>query len=333
MSRWSELVRVHVVIDSCRQQPSFGLQDRQLRHKSAAAIRSDSRPLFSRQISNLAITALVPPRSAPKRLRNINKMLLIGLTGSIATGKSTVSRIFSSAPHSLPVVDADHLAHAVILPGTPAYTKILKAFLSTTPGLLHDPETDPNPSPIGPSINRKILGQLVFGTSEANKRDIKILNGIVHPAVRMAIFRSIVYYWLRGHWAIVLDIPLLFESRLDMFCGVTLLVGVSPELQLERLLKRDAHLTKEDGQKRIASQMALEKKKQLADVVVWNDGTKEELEQEIARFLERYRKGRGSFWTILLAGFWPLTATIMGWRIVGNWLKRKKKDERLNKKE
>ncbi|KAF3930403.1 hypothetical protein AA313_de0208099 [Arthrobotrys entomopaga] len=261
-------------------------------------------------------------------------MLLIGLTGSIATGKSTVSRILSSPPHSLPIIDADHLAHAVILPGTPAYDKILRNFLSTTPGLLHDPETDPNPSPIGPSINRKVLGQRVFGTSDANKRDIKILNGIVHPAVRRAMFNAIVSYWLRGYWAVVLDVPLLFESRLDIFCGVTLLVGVSPEVQLERLLERDKHfLSKEDAMKRIASQMSLDKKRKLADVVVWNDGTKEDLEKEIALFLEKFKKGRGLFWTVLMAGFWPVTAAVVVWRFVGNWLKRQRRDEMVKKDE
>ncbi|KAF3932973.1 hypothetical protein ABW20_dc0103473 [Dactylellina cionopaga] len=259
-------------------------------------------------------------------------MLIIGLTGSIATGKSTVSRIFSSPPYTLPVIDADHLAHAVILPGTPAYTKILHNFLSTTPGLLHDASSDPNPSPHGASINRKVLGQRVFGASEANKRDIKILNGIVHPAVRKAIFKSVVYYWLRGHWAVVMDIPLLFESKLDVFCGVTLLVGTSPEIQIARLIERDGHfLSREDAEKRIASQMPVEEKKGLADVVVWNDGSKEELEKEIGRFVDGCKKGRGTIWTILMAGCWPITAVVLAWSFWGNWRRRKQLDERLRK--
>ncbi|KAF3131773.1 hypothetical protein TWF594_000190 [Orbilia oligospora] len=239
-------------------------------------------------------------------------MLLIGLTGGIATGKSTVSNIFSSEPHSLPVIDADSLAHSVILPGTPAYRKILKNFLSTTPGLLHDPETDPNPSPLGPSINRKVLGRRVFGTSEANKRDIKILNGIVHPAVRWAIFRGIV---------------------LDVYCGVSLLVGLEPELQLERLLKRDAFLTRDDGEKRIASQMPLDKKIGFADVVIWNNDSEEELKKEIGLFVGRYKRRRPWIWTFIMQTFWPATGVVIAWRLLGNFLKRRRLDAKAAKQQ
>ncbi|KAJ6261422.1 Dephospho-CoA kinase CAB5 [Drechslerella dactyloides] len=258
-------------------------------------------------------------------------MLLIGLTGSIATGKSTVSRILASEPHSLPIIDADHLAHAVILPGTPAYRAILSHFGSTTPNLLYDAAEDPTPSPHGASINRRVLGQRVFGPTEQNQRDIKVLNGIVHPAVRRAMLREVVRCWLRGHWAAVLDVPLLFEGRLDVFCGVTLLIGTSPAVQLERLLLRDAHLTREDAERRIASQMSVLKKRELADVVVWNDGSKEDLEKEIARFVADARRGRGWFWTAVMATCWPVTATVIFWRLVGNWLKRRKRDELLKK--
>ncbi|KAF3927659.1 hypothetical protein ABW21_db0201927 [Orbilia brochopaga] len=258
-------------------------------------------------------------------------MLLIGLTGSIATGKSTVSRILASEPHNLPIIDADHLAHAVILPGTPAYRAIVAHFSSTTPNLLYSPDEDPTPSPHGPSINRRALGQRVFGTSEQNQRDIKTLNGIVHPAVRRAMLRQVVRAWLQGHWAAVLDVPLLFEGRLDVFCGVTLLVGTSPEIQVQRLLARDAHLSAEDAEWRIASQMAVEKKRQLADVVVWNDGTVEELEKEVARFVQGLKTGRGWFWTAVMATCWPVTGAVIVWRLVGNWLKRKKRDEILKK--
>ncbi|EWC47366.1 hypothetical protein DRE_00334 [Drechslerella stenobrocha 248] len=260
-------------------------------------------------------------------------MLIIGLTGSIATGKSTVSHILSSPPHSLPIIDADHLAHAVVLPGTPAYRQIIAQFASTTPNLLHDAATDPINSPHGASINRRVLGQRVFGTSDENKRDIKILNGIVHPAVRRAMAKQVLAAWLRGHWAAVLDVPLLFEGGLDVFCGVTLLVGTSPDVQLERLLKRDPHLARDDAERRIASQMSLLRKKEMADVVVWNDGSKQELEAEVARFVQRMKGGRGWFWTVIMAGCWPVTATVVVWRLLGNWWHRRKLNERLRKQD
>lgn len=253
-------------------------------------------------------------------------MLIIGLTGSIATGKSTVSSLLKTH-HNLPIIDADHLAHAVVLPGTPAYRSIISHFGDSTPNLLYQPFEDPFPSSHGPSINRKVLGQRVFGTTEENKRDIKILNGIVHPAVRKAMWKEVVYYWLRGHWAVVLDIPLLFEAGLDMFCGVTIVVGTSPEIQMARLMERDKDkgLSKEDAERRVASQMAVETKKMMADVVIWNDGSLEELKGEVAKAVRELKKGRGMWWTWALAGCWPVTFWVVLWRLFGNYMRKKRR--------
>ncbi|KAL8749490.1 MAG: hypothetical protein Q9184_006793, partial [Pyrenodesmia sp. 2 TL-2023] len=135
-------------------------------------------------------------------------MLLIGLTGSLATGKSTVSSILASPPHSLPIIDADLLARKVVEPGTPGYAKILAHFAPTTPDLLlspppppPSPSSHPNQQPEQPEpprpLNRAALGRRVFGSSPDRIRDRKILNGIVHPAVRWEMFKSILYHYLR----------------------------------------------------------------------------------------------------------------------------------------
>ncbi|KAK5988923.1 Dephospho-CoA kinase CAB5 [Cladobotryum mycophilum] len=113
-------------------------------------------------------------------------MLLIGLTGSIATGKSTVSSMLSSPPHSLPIIDADVLARKVVEPGTKGYDAIVKHFGPTTPDLLVPasesmPENGPDGK--GRPLNRPALGKRVFGDSEELQRDRAVLNGIVHPAV------------------------------------------------------------------------------------------------------------------------------------------------------
>jgi dephospho-CoA kinase len=125
-------------------------------------------------------------------------MLLLGLTGSIATGKSTVSQILRSAPHNLPIIDADVLARKVVEPGTAGYQAIVKYFAPTTPDLLL-PKDDPlckgredGPDGKGRPLNRPALGRAVFGSDPDTVKARNVLNGIVHPAVRSAMFKAVV---------------------------------------------------------------------------------------------------------------------------------------------
>ena len=134
-------------------------------------------------------------------------MLLLGLTGSIATGKSTVSALLSKPPYSLPIVDADLIARQVVEPGTAGYHAIVKHFSPTTPDLLL-----PESTPKGRPLNRPALGRRVFGSGDERERDRKVLNGIVHPAVRREMYKQMVWAYLKGYWAVVLDVPLLFED-------------------------------------------------------------------------------------------------------------------------
>ncbi|KAM0794825.1 dephospho-CoA kinase [Usnea florida] len=186
-------------------------------------------------------------------------MILIGLTGSLATGKSTVSSILSSPPYSLPIIDADHLARAVTAPGTTGYTLIQRTFGPTTPDLLHHASpTSTSPQP----LNRAVLGRLVFGPTPAQQRARARLNAIVHPLVRLAMLRSLLYYFIRGHWAVVLDIPLLYETGLDMYVSVVIMVSVSsPSVQMARLRARDTGLSEEEARDRVGSQMGIFEKK------------------------------------------------------------------------
>jgi dephospho-CoA kinase len=149
-------------------------------------------------------------------------MLLLGLTGSIATGKSTVSSLLSKPPYSLPIIDADLIARQVVEPGTAGYNAIVSHFLPSTPNLLL-----PDATPRGRPLNRPELGRRVFGAGPDKERDRKVLNGIVHPAVRREMYKQLVWAYLRGNWAVVLDVPLLFESGWERYCGTILVVGVS----------------------------------------------------------------------------------------------------------
>ncbi|KAH8146738.1 uncharacterized protein LAJ45_09112 [Morchella importuna] len=184
-------------------------------------------------------------------------MLLIGLTGSIATGKSTTSRILSSPPHNLPIIDADAIARTVVLPGTRAYARIVAHFAPTTPDLLNDDGT----------LNRPALAKRAFGPKEEMRKDRDLINGIIHPAVRWEMYKLLLHYYLRGHWAVVLDIPLLFETHLDVLCGTVMVVAISStEAQLERLMARD-NMTREQAEWRVGAQIPLHEKVELCESV------------------------------------------------------------------
>ncbi|KAK5939127.1 Dephospho-CoA kinase cab5 [Knufia obscura] len=265
-------------------------------------------------------------------------MRLIGLTGSIATGKSTTSQLLSSPPHSLPIIDADLLARKAVEPGTWAYNRIVNTFGPTTPDLLLPP-SDPlcegledGPSGKGRPLNRPALGRRVFGTSEERVKDRGKLNGIVHPAVRFYMLREVLWYYVAGYWAVVLDIPLLFESGLDMFVSTVLVVAVSePGIQMRRLRERDAHLSEEDARNRVASQTDVREKAKRAEgrnefgvgrgYVVYNDGDKQDLKVQVDDVVRRVREESAKWWGWMLLGVPPLMVAVAvvevwrGWRI------------------
>jgi dephospho-CoA kinase len=216
-------------------------------------------------------------------------MLVVGLTGGIATGKSTVSNLLQQK-HSLPVIDADILARKAVEPGTTAFKRILSTFGDDL--ALRDESGNIT------GLDRTTLGKRVFSGNEVAR---KKLNGIVHPMVRWLTVKAILWEWLvNGRGVVILDIPLLFESGLDRFCGLSVLVSVSdPELQLQRLMQRDSRLSEEDARGRIASQWDINDKKKLADVVIENDSTKENLEKRIDEVVRKHFY-RSRLWTWLL---------------------------------
>ncbi|MBX7148304.1 dephospho-CoA kinase [bacterium] len=180
-------------------------------------------------------------------------MKVYGLTGSIASGKTTVSRLLKKK--GLPVLCADEVAHRAIRPQGKAYQKIVKTFGKE---ILKKDKT----------INRAILGKIVFENIKKRKK----LNAIVHPQVRndMAL-------WLKKQHtlkkkAVVLDIPLLFESGLDKLCHHVIVVYTPEKHMLKRLIKRNKFKTAE-AKSRISSQMSIELKKKRADFVIDNSGT------------------------------------------------------------
>ena len=270
-------------------------------------------------------------------------MLVIGLTGSIATGKSTVSNLLRSPPYSLPVVDADVLARKVVEPGTTGYKAIISYFQSTTPDLLQSFEecgSENGPTGKGRPLNRPALGRRVFGDSQERQRDRKVLNGIVHPAVRWEMYKLMAFYYITGYWAVVLDIPLLFESGWERFCGCIIVVAVSdPAVQMARLQERDAHLTEEDARNRVGSQTDVREKARRAQArgegwgeVVWNDASKDDTKKEVNRVIMEIRRRSPRWWNWLLlcppvgilAALWSFLRSS---RMQKQWAEAKRKEK------
>jgi dephospho-CoA kinase len=196
----------------------------------------------------------------------------IGLTGGIACGKSTVAAMLVRRGAQL--IDADRLAREVVEPGSPALARVAERF---GPEVLQ---------PDG-SLDRKKLGEIVF-RDEAARKD---LESILHPPIR-ALMRARMEELerLMPDKPVVVDVPLLFESKLQSYFQETLLVYIPRELQLKRLQARDG-LTAEQAERRLAAQMPIEEKRKLADAVIDNSGTLEETERQVDEYW--VRKGLG----------------------------------------
>lgn len=258
-----------------------------------------------------------------------SNMLLLGLTGSIATGKSTVSNILSAPPYNLPIIDADKVARQVVEPGTAGYKKIVEHFLPSTPDLLLEP-TPANGGETGPQgkgrpLNRPALGRRVF--AQGSEADKKALNKIVHPAVRAEMYKQMLYAYLRGSWCVVLDVPLLFESGWEPLCGVIMVVAVKDrEVQKTRLRARDAHLTEEDADNRIAAQFDVGEKARMclrrgpkAGVVLWNDTTQESLRAQIAVAMQDIKSNSPQWWATLSLLCPPFALMSGIWSFLRSW--------------
>lgn len=191
--------------------------------------------------------------------------MIIGLTGGIATGKSTVSALFRE--HDIPVVDADLIARDVVEPGKPAYNQIVQTFGRE---ILHRDG----------QIDRKKLGDIVF--SDEAKRHA--LNSIVHPQIRKEMVQQAKAAQEAGHKLVVMDIPLLFESKLQHMVDRIVLVYVPAEVQLARLIERD-EVQEQHALKRIRAQLPIYTKKEEATYLIDNSGTREHTKEQVERLL------------------------------------------------
>ncbi|MBT2656902.1 dephospho-CoA kinase [Bacillus sp. ISL-18] len=194
--------------------------------------------------------------------------LVIGLTGGIASGKSTVSNMLKEM--SITVIDADVEARLAVMKGEPAYQKILAEFGDEI--LLETGE-----------IDRQKLGAIIFHQADQRQR----LNEITHPEVRRRMLEQVETAKRNNEEVVILDIPLLFESNLTAMVEKTILVYVDRDIQLQRLMERN-NLTHEDAQARINSQMPLSEKIKLADAVINNNGSLDETKQQLLVILAKW---------------------------------------------
>lgn len=193
---------------------------------------------------------------------------IIGLTGGIASGKSTVSKMLKAKGFT--IVDADIAARKVVEPGEPAYEQIIEAFGE---GILLEDLT----------IDRKKLGALIFADEALRMK----LNSIVHPAVRAWMTREKDRAIENGEKTVFLDIPLLFESRLTYMVERTILVYVDEETQLKRLMAQRPFRKRSADADPGAD--AAERKKALADAVIDNNGSPEETKQQLEKIVSDWQ--------------------------------------------
>ena len=194
---------------------------------------------------------------------------IIGLTGGIATGKSTVSKMLRQK--RMNVIDADEIVRNLQKTGRPLLKKIAQTFGST---VLNEDG----------SLNRAALGQKIFSDEKARAK----IDALIHPEVRAECLRQIEAF--QGE-ILFLDVPLLFEAGFDDLTDANVVVSTTADVQLKRLMLRDG-MTSLQAQKRMDAQMPISEKMSRADFIINNDGDEKLLEENVEKLL-RNLKGIG----------------------------------------
>ncbi|HDA7231114.1 TPA: dephospho-CoA kinase [Staphylococcus aureus] len=189
---------------------------------------------------------------------------VIGLTGGIASGKSTVSELLFV--FGFKVVDADKAAREAVKKGSKGLAQVREVF--------GDEAIDENGE-----MNRRYMGDLVFNHPEKRLE----LNAIIHPIVR-DIMEEEKQEYLKQGYNVIMDIPLLFENELENTVDEVWVVYTSESIQMDRLMQRN-NLSLEDAKARVYSQISIDKKSRMADHVIDNLGDKLELKQNLERLL------------------------------------------------
>lgn len=196
-------------------------------------------------------------------------MKLFGLTGGIASGKSTVAAKLRDLGAA--IVNADILAREVVEPDQPAWQEIVEQFGAS---VLQADRT----------LDRQKLRKIIFDDPGARKR----IEVIIHPRVRALAEQKIAEHQAAGAEIIVYEVPLLFEGNIHHWLRPVVLVACDPRIQIERLQQRD-NVSEADAKKHIDAQMSLDEKRKLADYTIENNGTLADLERQVEEVLARIK--------------------------------------------
>ncbi|MGQ9509992.1 MAG: dephospho-CoA kinase [Thermodesulfobacteriota bacterium] len=203
--------------------------------------------------------------------KEIGRAFLLGVTGGIATGKSTVAQMLKE--FGAFTIDCDLLSRKVVEPNKPAWKEILNYFGEGV--LLEDR-----------SLNRRVLSEIVF--SDPGKR--RKLEEITHPKIQDEILREVREHTLKEPEALIaVIVPLLFEVHWNSLFHKTLLVYAPEKLQIKRLMERD-QISREIALKIIHSQMSIEEKKAYADYIIDNSGSLEETRRQVKEIWNKLKK-------------------------------------------
>ena len=194
-------------------------------------------------------------------------ILIIGITGSIACGKSLVSNYLQEKGYT--IIDADKIGH-MALENDEVKKQLVNKFGKS---ILKDNE-----------VNRVTLGKLVF----ENNENLKELNNIIHPQIRKNISEQIQVH--KNEKLVFVDVPLLFEAKFDDLVEKIIVISLDEKIQLERLMNRNS-LSKEEALQRIKSQIPVREKEKLGDYVVDNSFTQENTYNQVDRILEKLKLG------------------------------------------
>ena len=193
-------------------------------------------------------------------------MLVVGLTGGIASGKSTVSRMFREA--GIPVICADDLAHEVVKPGSAALDEIRRTF--------GEEFLDSDGA-----LDRVAMAGLVF--QDKDKR--RALESIIHPRVGEEREKLLQEFAAQGYKIVIVDVPLLYESGWTDSFDMIVVAYVPPDIQIQRLIARDS-LAPEEARSRLDAQMPIDEKKELAERVIDNTGSMEHTREQVTNIIE-----------------------------------------------
>lgn len=193
-------------------------------------------------------------------------MKAIAITGSIATGKSTVSKYLIQQGY--PVIDTDIISRIVVEKGTVGLERLKENFGE---GIIQEDGT----------LNRKALSNIVFNDAASKEK----LNQILHPIISKESKERMAAYKEEGHSLIFVDIPLYYEVDIDIPTDAVWLVYVSPDIQLERLMKRNL-MSEEDARQLISNQISIQDKAKWSEIVIDNSNTPEETHKQIDQLLK-----------------------------------------------